>query len=210
MAMFEMVSKALPMFESITLCAALVVPVFCGLNVRLGGERLTTGAGGGGELPPPPPPPQAAQTPITSNAVAKSQAAGRRRAVAKLSSVARANNAAKSHGHPTCRRKLGGTRTSGGGAVRLVAPVVVMVSVVVTGEVPVTLKFWGETVQENPEVQGGPEQVMFIDPVNPFRGVTVIVEVPVCPGAEMLMVEGLADKLKSVTLTVVAFEVEPA
>jgi hypothetical protein len=76
MAMFEMLSKALPMFESVTLCAALVVPVFCWLNVRLPGDRLTSGAGGGlPPPPPPPPPPQAAQIPTTSNAVAKSQAA---------------------------------------------------------------------------------------------------------------------------------------
>lgn len=207
MAMFEMLSKALPTFESITLCASLVVPVFCWLNVRLGGERLTMGAGGGGELPPPPP--QAAQIP-TSNAVAKSQPAGRRRAVAKLSSVARASNPAQSQGHPICRRKLGGGLRCGVGVVRLGAPVVVMVTVVVTGVVPVTLKSGGETEQEIPQFGGRVSQTAPMAPVNPFRGVTVIVAVPDCPGAEMSMVDGFADKLKSVTVTVVAAEVEPA
>jgi hypothetical protein len=104
-AMFDMLREALPMFESVTLCAVLVVPVSCWLNVRLAVEKLTMGAGAGGELlpPPPPPPPQAAQIPTTSSAVAKSQAAGRRRAAAKLISVATASNAANSQGHRTRR-----------------------------------------------------------------------------------------------------------
>ena len=48
-------------------------------------------------------------------------------------------------------------------------------------------------------------------PVNPFRGVTVIVEVPDCPGAEMLIRVGFAEMPKSVTVIVAAgAEVEPA
>jgi hypothetical protein len=49
-----------------------------------------------------------------------------------------------------------------------------------------------------------------IIPVKPPRGVRVSVEVPDCPGAEMLIVDGAADKLKSVTLTVTTAEVEVA
>lgn len=39
-----MLRVAVPVFESVTLCGALVVPTFCWPNVRLEGERLTTGA----------------------------------------------------------------------------------------------------------------------------------------------------------------------
>jgi len=43
MTMFVMLSEALPVFERVTVCGALVVPMFCWLNVRLVAERLTTG-----------------------------------------------------------------------------------------------------------------------------------------------------------------------
>jgi hypothetical protein len=88
---------------------------------------------------------------------------------------------------------------------------VVTVSVAVTGEVPVTLKFWGEAEQEIPQFEEEVEQVRFIGPVNPYRGVMVIVAVPDCPGAEMLIVVGFADTLKSVIVIEDAgAEVEPA
>jgi hypothetical protein len=38
-------SGPMPVFESVTVCGALVVPMFCWPNVRLDGERLTMGAG---------------------------------------------------------------------------------------------------------------------------------------------------------------------
>jgi hypothetical protein len=59
------VSAAVPVFESVRLCVALVVPTSCPPNVRLEVERLTIGAGpelapqlagalgGGTPLPPP-------------------------------------------------------------------------------------------------------------------------------------------------------------
>jgi hypothetical protein len=47
-------------------------------------------------------------------------------------------------------------------------------------------------------------------PVNPYSGATLMVEFPVCPGAEMVIGEGFADTAKSVTLTVVPAEVEGA
>lgn len=42
--MLLIVSAALPEFVSVTLCAALVVPVICDAKVRLEGERVTAGA----------------------------------------------------------------------------------------------------------------------------------------------------------------------
>jgi hypothetical protein len=48
MLMFEMSNVAFPVFERITVWGALVVPVFCWLNVRLDVEKPRTGAGGGG------------------------------------------------------------------------------------------------------------------------------------------------------------------
>jgi hypothetical protein len=86
---------------------------------------------------------------------------------------------------------------------------VVTVSVVVTAEVPVTLTDGEENVQVAPA--GQPLVTLrFTVPVNPYRGVMVIAEVPDCPGAEMLTVVGFADTLKSVTVIVVGDEVEPA
>lgn len=41
--MLDRVSEVLPVSESVTLCAVLVLPVLCWANVRLPGERLTTG-----------------------------------------------------------------------------------------------------------------------------------------------------------------------
>jgi hypothetical protein len=46
-------------------------------------------------------------------------------------------------------------------------------------------------------------------PLNPFCGVTLRVELPVCPGAEMVTWDGFADTLKSVTVSVTCAEVEP-
>jgi hypothetical protein len=37
------VTVAVPVFETVTLCAALVVPTVCELNVRLGGATVTVG-----------------------------------------------------------------------------------------------------------------------------------------------------------------------
>jgi hypothetical protein len=44
MTKFEMLSEALPAFESVTVCGALVVPTFCWPNVRLVAERFATGS----------------------------------------------------------------------------------------------------------------------------------------------------------------------
>jgi hypothetical protein len=202
-----MLREALPVLESVTVCAALVEPIFTWLNVRLAGERLTMGAGAGGELPPPPLPPQATQTPTTSRAVANSQPAGRRRAGARLRSVARANNPAKSQGHPVGKREPGGTLKRGAGGTTLTWAVVLTVTVAVAPEVPATFNDAGEIVQLMLVYKL--TQLRFTVPVNPFNGATVIVEVPDCPGAGMVMLAGFADILKSVTLTVAALEVEP-
>ena len=47
-------------------------------------------------------------------------------------------------------------------------------------------------------------------PVNPYCGVTLIVELPVCPGAEIVTGDGFADRLKSITVSITWAEVEVA
>ena len=207
MAMLEMFREALPMFESVTVCGELVVPVFCWLKVRLAGDNDTAGAGGGGLLPPlPPPPPQATQTPTTRSAIANSQPAGRRRAVAKLTSMARPSKPANAQSHAaTDGPKPGGVFRSSVGSVALGAAAVVTVSVAVAPEGPVTVTDDGENVQ--PILMSEAPQLKAIDPVKPATGVKVTVEVPDCPGAGIVMLLGLAETLKSETFIVTAGDV---
>jgi hypothetical protein len=88
-------------------------------------------------------------------------------------------------------------------------PVVVIVSVEVTADALVGVTDAGAMVQVAPV--GQPLVTLrFTVPVNPDIGVTLRVEVPPCPGAEMLRGEGLAERLKSETATAVALEVDPA
>jgi hypothetical protein len=70
----------------------------------------------------------------------------------------------------------------------------------------------GDTPQETPGAEKPALQVKLTVPVNPLVGVTVIVPVPVCPGAGMVRAEGFADRLKSARVMVVveAAEVELA
>lgn len=68
-----------------------------------------------------------------------------------------------------------------------------MVRVAVTGELPAMSTDAGEIVQAIPGELFA--QLRLTAPVNPFCGVTEIVVLPDCPGAEMLSVDGLADKL---------------
>lgn len=197
-AMLETLREALPMFESVTLCAVLVEPIFSRLNVRLGGERLTMGAGAGGELPPPPPPPpQATQTP-TTNAAADSRTAALRLAAERFTSIARASDAAKSQDTPLGKGKLGGALRCVLGSVALTWAELSTVSVTVAGEAPATLIIEGENPQDNPEDKGALQDMLTVPP-NPYRGVMVSVAVADCPGAEMLNVVGFVNKPKSPT-----------
>jgi hypothetical protein len=84
--------------------------------------------------------------------------------------------------------------------------VLLTVRVAVAGEEPVRFGDDGEIVQVKLMLEV--EQARSTVPLNPPKGARLIVEVPDCPGAETLMLGGLADKLKSVTLTVTAAEVE--
>jgi hypothetical protein len=94
-----------------------------------------------------------------------------------------------------------------GGA--LLAAVVVMVSTSVAAEVLLTVTDGEAKVQVAPV--GQPLATLRVTvPVNPLSGVTLMVDCPDCPGAEMLSGEGLADTPKSETVTVLAPEVEPA
>jgi hypothetical protein len=197
---------ALPVFDSVTVCAGLVVPIFCELKVRPVVERLTAGVGVGVGVPPPPPP-QATHKPATINVLANNRVAGRHRFAEVPRRNARASSPANNPSNPTGRRKLGGIfRCTKGGA--LAEAVVVMVSVSVTAEVPLTVTEGDASVQVAPV--GQPLATLRLTvPVNPNCGATLIVALPPCPGAEMLMGEGFADRLKSATATDVAPEVEP-
>jgi len=155
MAMPDMLKEALPVFESVIVCGELVVPVLCWLKVRLAGDSDTAGAGGGGLPPLPPPPPQATQIPTASNAAVNSKLAARRRARARLISMASPAIPANSQGQWTGGDGLGGILTLGTGGAKLLAPTVVMVRVVVAAEEAVTLKYSGETEQLIPQVHMG-------------------------------------------------------
>lgn len=191
---------AAPVLVSVMFCSALVVPVFCELKVRVAGERLTKGWGVGAGVPPPPelPPPQATQTPTTVSVVANNRAAGCRRIVDEPRSIPSASDPANIQISPTGKRNLGGLLIRSRGGI-LEAPMVVTVSVevAVDGLVTVTGE---ETVHVAPA--GQPLATLRLtNPTNPFTGVTVIVVVPACPGAGMLILEGFAAKLKSVRPT---------
>jgi hypothetical protein len=160
----EMFKEALPVFETVTLCIELPEPKFTWPNERLVGARLTTGAGVGGELPPPPP--QATQIPTTSNAVANNQLTLLPRLKAKLTNVARVKNPHKRHVHPLSGGKLGGNFGCKARIAALALPVVLKVSMAVTGDVPAKLIDEGEIVQVIPTSLGTP-QVMLRFPVNP-------------------------------------------
>ena len=98
---------ALPVFDSVTAFAALVVPIFCELKARLAAERLTAGAevGGGVTVPPPP---QAIHRLATKMLLANSRTAGRQRFAEGPSRSARTSMAAINPSNPIGRRKLGG------------------------------------------------------------------------------------------------------
>jgi len=203
---FQILSKPVPVLVTVTLWAALVEFTVNEPKERLAVERLTLGTGAGG--PPPLPPPQAAHTPTASKIVTKIQPALRRRAMARLPRARRASNPAHSQDPPAGKRKSGGTLNCGVGIALLPAEVV-MVNVAVTAAEPVKLREGGATVQDPPGMAVAPQD-RFRVPVNPPSGAIVMVEVPDCPGVEMLMVVGFAETLKSATDTVEAGEVEPA
>ena len=209
--MVVMLRVSFQVFVSVTLCAALVVPVLWEPKGRMLAERFTAGARGGGVPPPPPPPlpPHAAHTPAKRRVVANNTATGRRRNPGEHRSIARATKPAHNHRKPIGMRKFGGrSRCRMGGEAQLPA-VVVMVNVLVAAEVPVTVTDEGEIVHVPP---GGQPFITLRStiPVNPPCGVMLIVEFPVCPGAEIVRGEGFADSLKSATAIGTAAEVEPA
>jgi hypothetical protein len=207
-ATLVMLRLAVPVLVSVTFCAGLVLPIFCATKVRLGHERLTTGVGVGAGVPPPLPPPQAAQAPTNSTAIANSEAAERHRVAVKLMSIPRASNPATTQVHPTGRRKLGGTFRCIVSGVERETAVVVTVNVADTVDEPDRLTDEGEMVHVAPG--GHPEENAPTVAFHPYRGVSVNVEVPDRPGAQMLMDEGLADTLKSAAVAVVATAVVEA
>jgi hypothetical protein len=85
--------------------------------------------------------------------------------------------------------------------------VVLTESMVVGAEEPVTDTDEDENVQAAPA--GRPPQLTLTVPVNPFTGVTVIVELP-DPPAVTVRLAGFAATVKSLTVSVTAVEVEAA
>jgi hypothetical protein len=75
-----------------------------------------------------------------------------------------------------------------------------MVRVALGDEVPLRLIDCGEIVQLR--LVSAAEQPKLTTPLNPPRGATLMVEVADCPGLATLTLDGLADTLKSVTVTV--------
>ena len=198
---------ASPVFDSVTVFAALVVAIFCAAKVRLPDERLTAGAGVGGGATVPPPP-HAIHRLATRKVLASRRTAGRQRLAEVPSKSARTSIPANNPISPMGRRKLGGVLRCARGRA-LEGAVVVMVSVSVTAEAPLTVTEGDARVQVAPV--GQPLATLRLTvPVNPNCGVILIVEVPPWPGAEMLMGEGFADTLKSVTAIGVAADVEVA
>ena len=139
---------ALPVFDSVTDLAGLVVPTFCELKVRVADERLTAGAeAGGGALPPPPP--QAIHKPATIKVLADKRTAGRHRFAGAMKRNARISRPANRPSCPSGRRKFGGVlRYTKGRALE--DAVVVMVSRSVTAEAPLTVTDGDESVQVAP------------------------------------------------------------
>jgi len=193
---------AVPLLVSVALCDPLMAPTFCEPNVRMGGNRLTPGAGGGGGVLFPPPP-HATQAPTTRSADAISQPGERR--LAEIANVPRTSNPANSQNKAIEGRKLSGTFGSSAGGVALDAPPVVIVRVEVTDAEPVRVTEAGEN--EHPMLVPGVTQLRTTVPVRPATGAIVTTDVPDCPGAPIVMVLGLVETLKSVTLIVTAGEV---
>ena len=121
-------------------------------------------------------------------------------------SKARASNPASNHSQATGRRKPGGTRRSETGGAPAPA-VVVMVSTSVTADEPLTVTEGEAKAQVAPV--GQPLATLRVTaPVNPLCGLTLRVEVPACPGAEMVTGEGFAERAKSLTVADDDAEVE--
>lgn len=104
-AMLDMLSDALPVFESVTICGALVEPMFCWPNARLADEMLTAGEK---PLPSPRGPEQATQIPTASIEAARSRHAGRR-FLASISSIDTTESPARIQGQPVGRRRPAGS-----------------------------------------------------------------------------------------------------
>jgi hypothetical protein len=84
-----------------------------------------------------------------------------------------------------------------------------MVSVLVPAEAPLTKRYVYDNVQVAPG--GQPLATLRLTAaLNPYSGATLIVELPACPGAEMVTGDGFADRLKSVMVIVTTPELEAA
>ena len=102
----------------------------------------------------------------------------------------------------TGMREFGGTGGPSVPGSRILCAVVTQEKIEVAGVVPVRVTCEGDNVALQ-------HAFRVTVPVNPLTGVTVIVLVAVCP-AVMLMLVGLADSLKSVTVTFNTADVDGA
>ena len=110
---------------------------------------------------------------------------------------------------PTGKRGAGGTVLKFIFGASEVGALVVMVSVEVAAATPLGATDDGENVQVAPVGQP-PATVSVTVPVKSEIGVIERTAEPVAPGVEILMDEGLADTLKSATVTGTATEVDGA
>ena len=152
---------------------------------------------------PPPPPPHATQAPTTRSAVAISQTGERR--VARVASVARIMNPAKSQNPVRGRPEPSGVFRWTAGGDALDAPPVVIVSVAVADDELVRVTEDGEN--EHAMLVPGVPQLRATVPVKPATEPIVTKDVPDCPGAAIVMVLGFGETLKSEMLMVTAGEV---
>jgi hypothetical protein len=85
------------------------------------------------------------------------------------------------------------------------------VVVTVTVVLPLVAREEGFAEQVASFIVAGTAQLKVIVAANPPAGLTVIEELPDCPGAEMLKLAGFADKLKpGISVTVIGVEEEAA
>jgi hypothetical protein len=136
-ARLVIVKVALPVFVSVTDCAALVVPWFWELNARLDVDKLSPGAGVGEGLEMLlPPPPHATQTESSSMAVPRMAHLARRRAcVRRAKSIASTSIQTSQRREKPPGQPPNHLRPSGRGAICTWA-VVVTVTVVVADVPP--------------------------------------------------------------------------
>lgn len=181
---------AVPVFDNVTLCAVLVVPIFWLANVRLAGETLATGEVVAVvavllELPPP-----HAAIPATSAKVAKAKAKLHRCSFPLMltSNAARKRPKARVTSAPVAHGLFASGRLAGP-----IIPAAVVVTVTVTGTlVVVEVNVTEAGLKLHLAPVGKPEHAKLTVPVNPPVATSVTLIVPEAPGLD-IVIAGLVD-----------------